>query len=80
MKHRIKIQHEYYTNIRRGVKKVEIRLNDRDYQKGDLIEFLMLNGTTVREGLFEITHVHSGLGMEHGYVALSIIEHKGETE
>ena len=76
MVHQIKITKERYRNIERGIKKVEIRLNDRDYQKGDLIEFLETDGITPCDGVFEITHMHSGLGMEHGYVAMSIIEHK----
>lgn len=52
-------------------KKVEIRLNDRDYQAGDVLCF----ANEVGRYSFVITHVYSGLGMAEGYVALSV-EHK----
>jgi len=51
-----------------GKKKVEIRFNDRDYQTGDILEF----GTNERYYKFRITHIHSGLGLKEGFVALSV--------
>ena len=39
MKHKLKIQQEHLDNLISGRKKVEIRLNDRDYQRGDLLIF-----------------------------------------
>ena len=37
MNHELKIYPEYYKQILLGLKKVEIRLNDRNYQEGDLL-------------------------------------------
>jgi len=49
-------------------KRVEIRINDRDYQRGDLILYGNLSSTYYAE----ILHVLSGWGLQDGYVALSI--------
>lgn len=68
MKHFLKIQKEYLDNLVSGRKKVEIRFNDRDYQLGDELVFWYPDGYYH----FEITHIHSGLGLLEGYVALSI--------
>lgn len=37
MTHELKIHPEYYKDVLLGLKKVEIRLNDRNYQEGDLL-------------------------------------------
>lgn len=37
MKHELKIHPEHYKNVLLGLKKVEIRKNDRNYQEGDLL-------------------------------------------
>ena len=37
MKHELKIHPKYYRAVLLGLKKVEIRLNDRNYQEGDLL-------------------------------------------
>ena len=62
-----------------GQKSFEIRLNDRDYQKGDLVKFKVVDsiGTSymlhrLNKELFEITYVLSGWGLKEGYVAFSI--------
>lgn len=65
--HKLKIGQQYLENLKDGRKKVEIRLNDRDYQVGDWLEF----GPNIDEK-YRITHIHSGLGMQDGYVALSV--------
>lgn len=65
--HELKIGKQYLENLKDGRKKVEIRLNDRDYQVGDWLEF-----GTQTEDKFRISHIHSGLGMQDGYVALSV--------
>ena len=73
MIHDLKIQKEYLDSLISGIKKVEIRLNDRDYQRGDILRFreYPFSGPTI-EHLFEITHIHSGIGMAYNYVALSV--------
>ena len=78
MIHKVKIWEDYANSILCGDKTFEVRYNDRNYQKGDFIEF---DGVS-RDGLpmphnidgmmFEITNVHSGLGMAEGYVVLAI--------
>jgi len=70
--HTLKIKQEYLNEILAENKRSEIRLNDRDYQKGDTMEFTDYSeyGTTKQIKL-KITHIHSGLGMEPNYVCLS---------
>lgn len=80
MTHRIKLKEQYAKAVEAGEKTFEIRYNDRGYQKGDLIIFNVVTNDGDDAGLntlynlpiYEITYVHSGLGMEHGYVALAI--------
>lgn len=74
MIHELKITDERYINILKGDKKAEVRLNDRDYQKGDTIVFTHLNRKARGNNVYVITHIHSGLGLEHGYVVLSLKE------
>lgn len=65
----------------RGVKKAEIRLNDRKYKVGDILRFNlsdpMRRGALAGiiqdyEARFRITHIHDGLGMHDNYVVLSL--------
>lgn len=69
MVHRLKIQSNYLENLLNGRKRVEIRFNDRDYQTGDILQFCD------EKGIYDfcILHIHSGLGMADGYVALSVM-------
>jgi len=75
--HRIKIEENYLKNLLYGLKKSEIRLNDRDYQSGDILEFVDYSEykRTVYH-YFKISHIHSGLGLEENYVCLSLNEIK----
>ena len=80
--HEVKIYESYADAVLSGEKTFEIRDNDRGYQKGDWLEFrVIVDGSypcasVVSHGLnrkkYEITYVHSGLGMKEGYVALAI--------
>ena len=78
MTHEIKILEQYAHAVKGGEKTFEIRYNDRGYQKGDRIRFRVIDdiGAHVYSSLekmeFEITYVHSGLGMADNYVALAI--------
>jgi ASC-1-like (ASCH) protein len=69
MNHKLKIKPEYMQNLLEGIKKAEIRYNDRDYQLGDTLEFWDVEHRFV---WFEITHIHSGLGLQDGYIVLSV--------
>ena len=70
--HQLKIEQNYLDNILLGLKKSEIRLNDRDYQTGDVLEFNDYSKIKVMKYCFAITHIHSGLGLERNYVVLSL--------
>jgi len=72
MIHDLKIDKEYLHNLLFGGKKSEIRYNDRDYQYGDILRFKEYTIESVKEHLFEVRHIHSGLGMADNYVVLSV--------
>lgn len=42
MTHEIKIERRWYERLKTGQKSFEIRYNDRDYQVGDILKFLVL--------------------------------------
>lgn len=42
--HVLKIETDYFREVRMGIKKAEFRINDRDYRVGDLIHFVNING------------------------------------
>ena len=78
--HEIKIYESYADAVLSGEKTFEIRNNDRGYQKGDRLKFYVTeDGSLLHKSLhglfekeYEITYVHSGLGLKEGYVALAI--------
>lgn len=43
MKHKIKILEKYADRVLSGEKTFEFRFNDRDYQTGDMIEFIVID-------------------------------------
>ena len=83
MTHEIKLLEQYAQAVKDREKTFEIRYNDRGYQKGDRIKFTVVdkNGFKAYHELddeeYEITYVHSGLGMVDNYVALAIKALKG---
>jgi len=75
MIHDLKIEDNYLENLNAGKKRSEIRLNDRDYQKGDFLRYKRYPfGAPMEEYLFEIVHIHSGLGLRENYVVLSVVK------
>lgn len=74
--HALKIEEHFARQIHKGMKTCEVRKNDRDFQKGDVIFFTINSFEDGEWELFqhEITHVlHGGqYGIEDGYVVLSI--------
>lgn len=77
MIHTIKILPQYWAHVHELSKKCEIRLNDRDYQTGDTLEFLVEDKDCptlhLQDQKFTITHVtHFPAGLKEWYVALSI--------
>lgn len=77
IKHKLKIEDTHFANIMLGRKKFEVRYNDRNYQLGDLIEFIHTNGCDRAGETFEIIFVQSGYGLQNEFVILGI-NPKGE--
>ncbi|SKF66674.1 Domain of Uncharacterised Function with PDB structure [Mycobacteroides abscessus subsp. bolletii] len=76
--HYLKIDSHWYGLLRDGTKTHEVRLDDRDYQKGDLIRFKVAD--VYQHGHWTVTHVLKHVpGIEAGYVVLSL-EHPDKTE
>ena len=78
MRHQLKIDSKYWYRINEGLKTFEVRLNDRDYQVGDEIEFNVFvsepngSGDWIDDVPKKIIYIHSGLGLKEGYVILGI--------
>ena len=83
--HVLKIKDEYFREVRDGFKKAELRKNDRDFQEGDFIHFVGVDGeelqghdrdvTPRRYNIYRITHVLKDVpeyGLQDGYAILSI--------
>lgn len=61
-------------------KTFEVRLNDRNYQVGDMIRFIPYNMVhqqvsrhPIENIIYEINYILSGWGIEDGYVVMSIV-------
>ena len=82
MLHEIKLREDFIEPILKGEKTFEVRINDRGYQKGDLIKFKSItrSGLPCRHKIdnrtYEITYVLSGYGIQEGYVVFGIKEKK----
>lgn len=72
--HILKVRTEFFVELENGNKTCEIRHNDRDFQKGDVVVLCEHNGVLFngKELRFEVTHVLSGWGLQENYVALSL--------
>lgn len=76
--HYLKIDSYWYGLLWDGTKTHEVRLDDRDYQKGDLIRFTVVDA--FQYGHWTVTHVLKHVpGIEPGFVVLSL-EHPDKTE
>ena len=77
--HKLKIKEDFAKAIIVGEKLFEIRKNDRGFQRGDLVEFVVVdeNGCepqhTINSYLFKITYVMNGYGLKNGYVVFGIV-------
>ena len=79
MLHRIKILSSFADAVYSGNKTFEIRKNDRGYQKGDIVEFIVMHEDGVEyldhplsKKRYEITYVMSGWGIENGCCVFGI--------
>lgn len=87
MTHEIKIVESFADAVLSGEKTFEVRENDRGYQKGDKIEFEVIDeygfpiyGHDLTRQQYEITYVLSGWGLKDGYVVFSIREVRGNNQ
>lgn len=84
MIHELKILGSFVRPILDGSKTFEIRENDRGFQKGDRVQFKVVdddwkrrNSMIAREierKVFEITYVINGWGLKNGFVVFGIRE------
>ena len=78
MIHRIKLLETFADAVLDGRKNFEVRENDRGYQRGDQVSFIVVDkhGNRVKHSLeielFVITYVLSGWGIKDGYVVFGI--------
>lgn len=79
MIHELKTYPKHFEKVISEEKKVEYRLNDRNYRVGDYLalnEYTEGEGYTGRSALFQITHIldsaNSPAPLSEGYVILSI--------
>lgn len=82
MTHKIKIEKPYADAVLSGEKTFEVRYDDRGYQKGDEIEFIVIDPknydnpiTHPLDGrIFYITYVLHGWGIKEGWCVFGIKE------
>ena len=79
--HRSKLQGRYCDTGMMRDKRAELRINDRDYQKGDTIRFMPVTDEgrpaehEITDKRYTITHVLTNVqGLIPGYAVLSIRE------
>ncbi len=77
MEHELKIHPKHYRMVLLGLKKVEIRLNDRNYQEGDLLILNEFDPKTQRYTSFQIKRkvdfiINDVAGLDPNYVILQI--------
>lgn len=90
MTHKLKLHKEYADAVLSGEKSFEIRFNDRGYQKGDYIQFNVIDGKygiyginhKLNDKLFIITYVLQGWGLQDNWCALAIkeVDMRGDKE
>lgn len=77
--HRVKCWPEHFQAVWDGLKKAELRLNDRDYQTGDELVLLEYNPVddsySERQIRADISHVLAGgPWLAEGYAMLSLLD------
>jgi ASC-1-like (ASCH) protein len=76
--HILKLNEAYWDDVSSGRKTAELRLNDRNFQRGDTIDFFKVDkqGRSCSEkpmADFKITHIlHSVSELREGYCMLSV--------
>ena len=78
MTHYIKLNLNFADAVFNGEKNFEIRKNDRGYQKGDLVQFDVIDkyqltvGHPITKETYRIEYVLNGWGIEPRFVVFSI--------
>lgn len=76
--HKLKTWREFYQDVYDGIKKFEIRFNDRDFQVGDILTLIEtdpnnFNASTGRQSSYQITYIlRSYDALKPGYICMSI--------
>lgn len=76
--HVLKIKKEYFYLVWGEIKKAELRKDDRDYEVGDLIHFVDVDGkefVNFKDNIFIITHILRHVpeyGLLNDYAMLSV--------
>ena len=82
--HKIKLSEEFADSVLFGDKTFEVRENDRGYQKGDLVQFNVIDkyqiptGHILSQETYRIKYVLSGWGIKEGFVVFSIVNVKDD--
>lgn len=80
MTHKIKIEKPYADAVLSGDKTFEVRYDDRGYQKGDVVEFNVIDNNDLEinhplnDKKFEITYVLHGWGLKDSWCVFAIKE------
>ncbi|MBR2530125.1 MAG: DUF3850 domain-containing protein [Lachnospiraceae bacterium] len=89
-RHILKLNERFALEILRGHKRFEVRINDRCFQRGDEVQFRIVDAdgnpyienlpfpylTELEDKVFRITFVVTGYGLEKGYCAFGFEEVK----
>ena len=82
MLHRLKVEAAYAKAILDKRKTFEIRYNDRGFNAGDFVDYTIVGSPSDYDLEYDslptyiIDYVHSGLGLQDGWVVLSIREYE----
>ena len=76
--HELKIKHMYCINVVNHLKTFEIRKNDRDFKVDDILHLKETHDCsdiyTGFEMFVKVVYIHEGLGLQDGYVCMTIKE------
>ena len=78
MMHHLKLTIDFADAVLSGEKNFEIRQNDRGFQKGDRVDFTvvdrlgMIINHPLNDRVFIITYVLNGWGLKNGYCVFGI--------
>ena len=80
MTHIIKLDIQFCDPVLNGIKTFEVRKNDRDYKKDDLIKFIPVGlcfqhvAHPIENKIYKINYVLTGWGIQEGFCVFGISE------